>query len=59
MINNLVVKSATAQGFTIGLTQHAGYGYYVNEEREFLGLSPDDVEMVVEAARINLEKKIK
>jgi len=59
MMNNLVVKGATAQGFVIGLTQHAGYGYYVNQEREFLGLSPQDVEMVVEAARINLEKKIK
>lgn len=59
MMNNLVVTGATSEGFTIGLTQHAGYGYYVNEEREFLGLSSADVEMVVEAARIELEKKIK
>jgi hypothetical protein len=59
MMNNLVVTGATAEGFTIGLTQHAGYGYYVNEKREFLGLSPADVDMVVEAARIELEKKIK
>jgi hypothetical protein len=59
MLNNLVVTGATADGFTIGLTQHAGYGYYVNETREFLGLSQRDVDILVEAVRINLEKKIK
>ena len=58
MMNNLVVKQATAKGFIIGLTQHAGYGYYVNEEREFLGLTSQDVEMITEAVAIELRKKI-
>jgi len=58
MMNNLVVKEATAKGFTIGLTQHAGYGYYVNEKREFLGLTSQDVETITEAVSIELRKKI-
>jgi hypothetical protein len=58
MMNNLVVKEATAKGFTIGLTQHAGYGYYVNDEREFLGLTSQDVETITEAVAIELRKKI-
>lgn len=59
MMNNLVVKQATKQGFTIGLTSKAGYGYYVNVDREFLGLSEDDVEMLMEAVALELRKKLK
>lgn len=58
MMNNLVVKEATAKGFTIGLTRHAGYGYYVNEEREFLGLTSQDVETITEAVALELRRKI-
>ncbi len=59
MMSNLVIKSATSEGFTIGLTQHAGYGYYVNEKREFLGLSSADVDVIIESVKLELDKKIK
>ena len=58
MMNNLVVKEATASGFTIGLTKHAQYGFAVNETREFIGLSPDDVEVLVEAVEAELRRKL-
>ena len=58
MINNLVVKEATAAGFVIGLTEHAQYGYAVNQTREFLGLSPKDVKILTKAVEIELRGKI-
>ena len=57
MMNNWVVKETTAKGFTIGLTRHAGYGYYVNEEREFLGLTSQDIDIITEAVAIELRRK--
>ena len=59
MMNNLVVKEATVSRFVIGLTTHAQYGYYVNEKREFIGLSPRDVEVMVKAAENDIRKKLK
>lgn len=59
MMNNLVVKEATADGFVIGLTQHAQYGYAVNRKREFLGLSPKDVQVLTQAVEINLRKNLR
>ena len=58
MMNNLVVKEATASGFTIGLTKHAQYGFAVNETREFIGLSPDDVEVLMDSAGAELRRKL-
>lgn len=58
MMNNLVVKSATEKGFTIGLTEQATYGYQVNFTREFLGLSPQDVDILVKAAENELRKQL-
>lgn len=58
MMNNLVVKEATASGFKIGLTKHAQYGYAVNEDREFLGLSEDDVRILVTAAQAEIARKL-
>ena len=58
MMNNLVVKEATATGFVIGLTSNANYGYIVNRSREFLGLSPKDVDILVEAVEIEIRKKV-
>jgi hypothetical protein len=58
MMNNLVVKKATKSGFTIGLTKHAQYGFAVNETREFIGLSPNDVEVLVDAVREELRRKL-
>ena len=58
MMNNLEVKDATPTGFVIGLNQHAQYGYIVNETREFLGLSPKDVDILVKTIEIEVRKKI-
>jgi hypothetical protein len=58
MMNNLVVKEATATGFVIGLTSNANYGYIVNRSREFLGLSPKDIDILVEAVEIEIRKKV-
>lgn len=58
MMNNLIVKSASADGFTIGLTNEANYGYLVNQSREFLGLSPKDVDILVKSAENELKKQL-
>jgi len=60
LMNNLVILHADAQRFIIGLTQHVRhYGYEVNDDREFLGLSQRDVNMIVSAVQFNLARKIK
>ena len=59
LMNNLVIKEATATGFTIGLTKHVqSYGYHVNEKREFLGLTEKDVDILSEAVSIEVRKKL-
>jgi len=59
LMNNLVIKEATATGFTIGLTKHVqSYGYHVNEKREFLGLTEKDVDILSEAVGIEVRKKL-
>lgn len=58
MINNLVVKEATKDRFVIGLTENALYGYRVNQTREFLGLSPSDVDVLLKAAEAELSKRL-
>jgi len=59
MMNNLVIKKATAEGFTIGLTKNAQYGYAVNQDREFLGLSSSDIDIIVKSVKLELDKKSK
>ena len=58
MMNNLVVKEATANGFKIGLTQHADYGYDVNMDREFIGLTDQEVDVIVKAVELDLRRKL-
>ena len=58
MMNNLVVKEATKDHFTIGLTENALYGYQVNQTREFLGLSPSDINVLMKAAEAELRKRL-
>jgi len=59
LMNNLVVLSARQTSFTIGLTSHVQYyGYYVNDEREFLGLSDKDVAVLVLAVQAEIENKL-
>jgi len=59
MMNNLIVKQATEDMFVIGLSDKAQYGYAVNQDRQFLGLSPKDIEILVEAVEAEVRKKIK
>jgi hypothetical protein len=60
LMNNLVVLKATESLFIIGLTQQVrNYGYHVNAQREFLGLSPRDVNVLVSAVQAEITKKIK
>lgn len=60
LMNNLVLKEATKHRFIIGLTANvAHYGYAVNADREYLGLSPRDVNVLVSAVQAELTKKIR
>ena len=60
LMNNLMVLEATESRFIIGLTQHVrSYGYKVNAQREYIGLSPKDVDVLVSAVQAELVKKIK
>jgi len=59
MLNNFVVTEATKNGFKIGLTENAQYGYAVNEKREFIGLTPGEIEVMVKAIQIDLRSKLK
>jgi hypothetical protein len=60
LMNNLVLKEATKHRFVIGLTANvAHYGYAVNADREYLGLSPRDVNVLVSAVQAELTKKIR
>lgn len=59
LMNNLVVLNAEQTKFTIGLTSHVQYyGYYVNEKREFIGLSDKDVEILFQTVRAEIANKI-
>lgn len=60
LMNNLMVLEATESRFIIGLTRHVrSYGYHVNAKREYIGLSPKDVNVLVSAVQAELVKKIK
>jgi hypothetical protein len=59
MLNNFVVKEATDDGFVLGLTEHAKYGYYVNEDREFIGLSDREVDILARAVEIDIRRKLR
>ena len=59
MMNNLVVLEANQSGFTIGLTKHvSSYGYRVNEDREFIGLTDKDVDILAEAVKFDILEKL-
>jgi len=58
MMNNFVVKQATVNGFKLGLTQQASYGYSVNMDREFIGLTDQEVDILVRAVEFDLRRKL-
>jgi len=60
LMNNLVVLHADAQRFVIGLSPHVRYyGYGVNKDRPFIGLSPRQVDIIVKAVELDLIANIK
>jgi len=60
LMNNLVVLSATESKFTIGLTKHVQhYGYAVNVDREYLGLTNNEIDIIVEAVSIDISEKLR
>ena len=59
LMNNLVVKKVTENSFTIGLTKHvSSYGYHVNSKREFIGLTDDDIDVLVDAVAYDIRRKL-
>lgn len=59
LMNNLVVLQATQNRFVIGLTQHVQYyGYYVNETREYLGLTQKDVNILYATVEAEIARKL-
>lgn len=59
LMNNLVVLSATRTRFVIGLTKHVRYyGYAVNAKREYLGLSPSEIRLLVVSVRQTIADKL-
>lgn len=55
MIQNFTVLSSTSRSFVIGLlppVRH--YGYNVNSRRSFIGLSPKEVDQLIEIVKANL-----
>lgn len=58
MLNNFVVTEASETGFKLGLTNQAQYGYTVNEDREFIGLTNGEVDVLVKAFEIDLKRKL-
>ena len=58
MLNNFVVQEATEDGFKLGLTNNAQYGYQVNQDREFIGLTDQEVKILVKAVELDIKRKL-
>jgi hypothetical protein len=60
LMNNFVVLEAKSTSFKIGLTKHVRhYGYDVNDQREFIGLTPKEVDILVNAVAIDIGNKLR
>lgn len=60
LMNNLVLQYADRHRFIIGLTKHVRhYGYHVNADRPFIGLTPDDVKVITEAVAYDIRERLK
>lgn len=59
LMNSIQVLEATSYSYTIGLAaQGRPYGYYVNQKREFLGLTSKEVDIIVKAAAIDMKRNL-
>lgn len=60
MLQSLIVKEADNTSFTIGIKGPAEqYAYFVNEDREFIGLSKEDSATITDIIKQKLMDKIK
>ncbi len=59
LMNNLIMTNATRTSYTIGLSSAVkSYGYYVNEDRSFIGLSPSDERKLTNTIAARIRKKL-
>lgn len=59
LMNSIQVLEAGQYSYKIGLaSQGRPYGYYVNQKREFLGLTSKDVDIIVKAAAIDMKRNL-
>lgn len=59
LMNNLVMTDSSRTSFTIGLSSAVrGYGYFVHEERPFIGLSKSDQRKLTDAIAARIRKKL-
>jgi hypothetical protein len=59
-MNNFIVLEAKSSSFKLGLTKHVRhYGYDVNNEREYIGLTKKEVDILVETVAIDIGNKIR
>jgi len=55
MMQNFTVLKSSDKGFTIGLLPPVeSYGYAVNAQRQFIGLTDDEINKLIEMIKINL-----
>lgn len=60
LMNSIQVLNSTRSSYTIGLaSQSRSYGYHVNKKREFLGLTRQEQEIIVEAAAIDMRRNLR
>ena len=60
LMNNFIVLEAKSSSFKLGLTKHVQhYGYDVNNEREYIGLTKKEVDILVETVAIDIGNKIR
>ncbi len=60
LLNNIVTTSATKHGYTVGLSNAVRhYGYTVNDDRPFIGLSPKDRRTLTDAVAARIRTKLR
>jgi len=60
LMNNLVILEATETRFRIGLTKHVQhYGYEVHKKRPYIGLTDDEINILVDAVAIDISNKLR
>ena len=59
-MNNLVVLESSLTRFRIGLTKHVQhYGYAVHEKRPYIGLTDNEINILVNAVSYDISEKLR